>query len=202
MIKRSDKEWKEKMRKRKMIHTITLVARSIAIGIVIVLCIKLFFLEEIQAMTKHHVFAKVMQKESDLMAVVSELDELEKNQGIEFIHRSVNEDNVVAYKNVKNKKISSVFNEFCLIVIHNKKAESGIIVFAIYPLLDILCEDGYEYGFYYNMQDKPIYIENGEECSSEFEKSELWRHVHYKTEKITDNWWYYEEQYKVNAVKR
>lgn len=190
------------MRKHKIIHIITLVARSVAIGIVIVLCIKLFFLEEIQAMTKHHVFAKVMQKESDLMAVVSELDELEKNQGIEFIHRSVSEDDVVAYKNLKNKKISSVFNEFCLIDIHKRKAENEIIVFAIYPLLDILCEDCYEYGFYYNMQNKPIYIENGEECSSEFEKSELWRHVHYKTEKITDNWWYYEEQYKVKAVKR
>ena len=190
------------MRKHKIIHIVTMVARSVAIGMAIVLCIKLFFLEEIQAMTKHHVFAKVMQKESDLMAVVSELDELE-NQGIEFIHRSVNEDGVVAYKNLKNKKISNVFNEFCLIGVLNRKAESGIIVFTIQHLfLDILCENVYEYGFYYNMQDKPIYIENGEECSSEFEKSELWRHVHYKTEKITDNWWYYEEQYKVKAVKR
>lgn len=190
------------IKKHKRIHIITIVARAVAIGIVIVLCVKLFFLEEIQAMTKHHVFAKVMQKESDLMAVVSELDELEKNQDIKFIHRSVNEGDVVAYKNVKNKKISNVFNEFCLIGVLNRKAESGIIVFTIYPLLDILCEDGYAYGFYYNMSDKPIYIENGEECSSEFEKSELWRHMHYKTEKITDNWWYYEEQYKVKAVKR
>lgn len=190
------------LNKRKIMCTMTIIARTVVIGIAMVFYIKLFFLEEIQSMTKHHISAKVIQKESDLMAVVSELDELEKNQNIKFIHRNVDEGDVVAYKNVKNKKISNVFNEFSLIGVFNGKAESGIVVFYIYPLLDILCEEGYAYGFYYNMQDKPIYVGNGEECSSEFEKSELWMDVHYKTEKITDNWWYYEEQYKANVGKR
>lgn len=174
---------------------------SVAVSIVLVLCIMFFFQEEIQSVEKHYISEKVMQKENDLLEVVSELDELEKDQDIRYLHRRLDEGDMVAYKSLSNNKISNVFNEFGLNAILNQKEESGIIVFSIYPVLSILCEDGYAYGFYYNMLDKPIYVENGEECSLEFEKSEIGWHMHYKTEKIADNWWYYEEYYKVKFGK-
>lgn len=186
------------MNKRKCIMTIIIMV----VSIVLVWGAMWIFREEIQSMAKHYISARVIQKENDLLAVVSELDTLEKDQDIRFLHRSVDEGDAVAYKSLDNKEISIVFKEFDLNGIFNQKEENGIIVFYIYPILSLLCEEGYAYGFYYSVSDKPMYIENGEECSLEFEKDEIGRHMHYKTEKISDNWWYYEENYRVYFGKR
>ncbi|MBD5549659.1 MAG: hypothetical protein HDQ96_00545 [Lachnospiraceae bacterium] len=55
--------------------------------------------------------------------------------------------------------------------------------------------DGYECGFYYSEDDKPIdavWDHKMGEDETEFEDLIFYGKYWYRTEKITDNWWFYE----------
>ena len=49
------------------------------------------------------------------------------------------------------------------------------------------------YGFYYNPTDLPIDAWTGEVCEAEFDEDYWLMGRHYRTEKVMDPWWYYEE---------
>lgn len=148
----------------------------------------------IQSLTKKIVSRKIEERETELLELVEEINSQEI---VQTIHLWMSEDNIVPYKDIDNKNISEVFENFSLIAIWNKIDTNGYMYFAVYPYWRYI-GSGYKFGFYYSMDDKAINIFSGDYVESDKKiyieiplQGEMW----YRTEKITDNWWYYEYQW-------
>lgn len=155
----------------------------VLIGVITIIGLRLPLIENhMRKIAQKYVSCKVTKKENELFNLIGKYTDEGKNI---YIHYNDENENVVPYKKLNDEEITAVFKEFHLICI--RYDEKGNVVFTIYPYMELLI-DGYENGFFYSKEDKPIEGEN-----LEFEKEDAWTYQWYRTEKIIDNWWYYEE---------
>lgn len=179
---------------------------TITIIILIFLLIILFFFakhlltkyaEQIQSYIKSSITAKVEASEEELIQVIAEIDSQEIPR---YVHRRMKDEDTILLKELDNDKVTKVFREFSLVLIDNNldNSEGGYVLFAISSDVTYLVWGDYGYGFYYSEEDIPINIVTGVnvDCNTkvydEWIPSIKWW---YRTEKITDNWWYYEMQW-------
>ena len=175
---------------RKIIFIIMIL---LVIFTIFILCIKFLFQKQVKYIIKSSLCFNVLKKEDELLEVISILNEGDTPV---CIHRNQKRESMVPYKELGDKKISRTFKDFQLIGIDSN--EKGYVAFTVYPYADLLW-DGYLYGFYYSEDDEPVDIRTGEKCDLEFEGDGL-TYFWYRTEKIADNWWYYESIFKVNFL--
>lgn len=142
--------------------------------------------DQIRELSKRSICNKVVKQEETLSQLIGRYMKEDRNL---FIHLSQENGDVIPYKQLKDKEITKTFKQFKLIGIDYKK--NGDMVFYVYPYLDLLIE-GYISGFYYSEQDEPISGDGEEIGDLEYESDGLYYHW-YKTEKITEHWWYFEE---------
>ena len=155
--------------------------------------------EQIQGLIKNKVSSDVMKREEELIQVIAEIDSQEIPR---YVHRYpwMKDEDTIPFKELDNDKITKVFKEFSLILIQNDmdNSEGGFVAFTISSDVTHLVWGDYRYGFYYSEEDSPIDITTGSkvDCNTKVH-GELMPYIKYwyKTEKITDNWWYYEEQW-------
>lgn len=95
---------------------------------------------------------------------------------------------------MEDERIDKVFKEFFLLRIGEDFDDDESIVFAVRPTVICALWDDYMYDFYYTENDKPIDVVWGHDVEeNEFEAVEVgFGKYWYRTEKITDNWWFYE----------
>lgn len=181
---------------RKVKKSVYIFLYILLIFAAMLLIIKFCFKYQARELFKRYIFSKVMAKEDDLERIV----EIYGGEGADFmIHRSDEGEGVIAYKALGDKEIAKMFWEFHLINISFKN--ENMVRFAIYPYIDFLWWEGYTTGFYYSKDDQPLDL-IGKPCELEYEEDGL-IYVWYKTEKIMDNWWYYEWMMvpKINVKK-
>lgn len=143
--------------------------------------------EQLRYKIRERMFAKVIKYEKELMETVEECED-EKIPWL--IVRNPKDGRGISHKKLNDGRIKKTFRAFRLLMI--SKYEDGSVNFTVYsPVVNYVWDD-YRYGFYYSKDDKAINVlEGGEECETEFEKKFI-GYYWYRTEKITDNWWYYE----------
>lgn len=150
-----------------------------------------FGAEKIQSRMKKQVCNKVLMNEDVLSEIVKEdlsketlfykETEMDINSSIKYVY----------YKNLEDERIDKVFKDFHLWSIRKDLDES--IVFAVKPTVISVLWDYYMCGFYYTENDEPIDVEWGHDVKeNEFEALGGFGKYWYRTEKITDNWWFYE----------
>lgn len=149
--------------------------------------------EIIQNWNKKLIINKVIEKESELLIII---DKINSQEFVSTIHRWRNEPNILSYKKIDDKDITKIFKEFSLISIINSMNDSEIkhVVFAIYPYWKYVGSD-YQCGFYFSEDNEAIniytikYIHSDNKIYMEIpNRGKAW----YRTEKIIDNWWFYE----------
>lgn len=143
--------------------------------------------DQIRDWSKKHIFYKVTKQEDELSRLIGRYAEKDKNV---LIHLDHEDNRVIPYKKLNDEEISKVFNEFHLMAIRYDEDEN--MIFYIYPYMGLLIE-GYSNGFYYSPQDEPIGGWGEEIGDLEFEDYGWKIYRWYKTEKILDHWWYFEE---------
>lgn len=156
-----------------------------------VLCSKYFFEEQIKEIIRERISNQVCKDKSILEELVAEISE---RNDLQNIHISERGQNTITYKDLDEPLFTKMFNKFYLIMIRNEldQLENPYAVFYVYPSAGLLW-DGYSYGFYYSCCNEPIDIYNGKKCELEFDgKMGFYDNYHYKTNHITENWWYYE----------
>lgn len=155
------------------------------------------YAEQVQGVIKNSVTAKVKAREAELNEVVVEMTDPDFPKAIARWNRG---ENVVFYKELNNAKVSKIFDDFSTSVIANNmdKPEGGYVNFFTSSFAAYLAWGDYEYGFYYSKEDKPIEVFMGTEIDSDtkvYQELDSFIKYWYRTEKITDNWWYYEAQW-------
>jgi len=176
---------------------------SLILGVIVLVagmfCYMYFNASNIQNKLKEKVCESVLEHEIDLLEIV---DACKKKEGSFLILDKENDDNSLYYKNLDNKTINEIFKAFKLVAIY--KINDETILFTVKPSILNALWVGYGYGFYYTETDRPVdAFWRGDECDEEKEGvildiGEYW----YKTEQISDNWWFYEgelELYSVNV---
>lgn len=187
------KKTKRKIFKNK--NRIILLCFGVSALIAGVICYLYFGAEHIQRRIKEKICEKVIEHEAELLEIVEESQEevtlfcrkIENDAGNDQHER-------IYYKELNDKIISSTFRDFFLYMIN--KESDGSVQFHIRPsIVNYFLWDDYRCGFYYSEDDKPIdaawYNKMGED-ETEFEAVMPFGKYWYKTEKITDNWWFYE----------
>ena len=181
--------------------------RKKIILIVLIILIALFFgvymlrkhSEQIQGLIKNKVSYDVINKEKELNDIIAEMrnPEFPKEINHWFVSLTRDED-ILSYTELDNDKITNIYNEFSLWYIsnHMDNSECNYAAFAIFHHPACLVWGDYRYGFYYSEEDKPIDIYGHTTTDSNTKiyvdciDFEYW----YRTEKITDNWWFFEAQ--------
>ena len=150
-----------------------------------------FGAEQIQRKIKERVCNKVIKQE-DVLLEIAEKEWLEEI--LYFKETQTDIDSSIKYtyyKELKDERVDKVFEEFFLMRISKNWDES--IVFEIRPTVVCALWDDYMYGFYYTETDEPIDVVWGKDMEeNEFEAVMDIGKYWYRTEKITDHWWYYE----------
>lgn len=142
--------------------------------------------KQIQSLIKYKVSSDVVKKQDELYEAV-----------VEICRESGEKEKGISYKELNNDKISKVYNDFSLAYIINSmdNSECGYIEFSIINYHQIHPKRHYDCGFYYSEEDMPVDTLTGNYVESDTAVYETWPfyiHFWYRTEKITDNWWYYE----------
>lgn len=163
---------------------ILLLISFLFLSIIFLVCIN------IKNITKKATCTKIVEHRKELIEVVIDIKDIEYP---ELIHNYENSDYGVSYRYLNNDKITNIFHKFKLISIWkelNKK--NRFTNFKIDSFASKIWF-GYSYGFYYSDEDKAIDVTTGEECELYFDRENQLRKGWYRTEKIIDNWWYYED---------
>ena len=99
---------------------------------------------------------------------------------------------------IKNKVSSYVVKnqaELYETVVEMNNLERGYVEFFVFEYW-IHSSRFYRCGFYYSEEDVPVDVFSGDYVDSDTTVYETWpifMHYWYRTDKIMDNWWYYEE---------
>ena len=170
------------------------ILASTLIIIVIMIMLAFFMEKQIKNVIKKKISAQVVKNEELLMEVVERIEGKDNYT----IHKSISDKEetgrtVICYKDLDDESVFKVFKLFHLIQIDNGIRNQQVVNFLVYPYAGILW-NGYYYGFYYSSEDEPIdAFGDFNNCELEFEKEiPLVGYYHYRTERITTNWWYYE----------
>ena len=152
-----------------------------------------FGAEQIQHRMKERICDEVITHKDELLGIIeecpSETSILSFEKDDEDSQSGLYKE--IYYKDLQIKEINKVFKDFRLIWILKEANES--VVFAIKPTVASALWDNYGCGFYYTKNDKPMDIWAGRETQeTEFYEIEFTFRRWYRTEKITDNWWFYE----------
>lgn len=180
------------LKKRKKILVKTLVVSLVVVSLF--LCCKFLLREQITGLIKWSVGNQIIKREEELLDLVEEMRE---ETTPEYIYAKMNDtdSDMVYYKTIDSEHVEKIFKYFRLLLIKNEmdKQENRYVRFQIYPYMDLLWE-GYAYGFYYSDSDKPIDMISGKECSLQFVVEDPWTTYSYKTERIADKWWFFEQE--------
>ena len=129
--------------------------------------------------------ASHIQNQDDLLITIEEFKGSQKE--ILFYNNKNQGSETCCYKELNNKTVNKVFKDFRLAEIRCLK--SGTVIFSVRPTIISSLRDTYLYGFYYTGG-------NQLECDAAIEGEEIiyggkyW----YKTEKIDENWYFYESK--------
>ena len=147
-----------------------------------------FNASHIQNRIKEKVCAAVLKHEDDLLAAINEC---KNNQKRMLIYNDTDQDSelygIYYYKKLNSKTVNKVFKKFRLSGMYCGK--NDLVEFLITPTIVSSLRDTYLYGFYYTGG-------NQLECDAAIEGEEIiyggkyW----YKTEKIDENWYFYESK--------
>ena len=188
------------MGKKKIIRFVVFILMCCLICII---CSKFFWEEQLKGIIRERISAQVRKEKSTLEELVAEFSE---ESDFQEIHRSEEGENCIAYKDLDDPLVTKVFNKFHLLMINSElnRLEDQHVAFHIYSSASLLWE-GYIYGFYYSSSDEPIdVVYRREKCELEFDnKIGFYNRYHYKTNRIAENWWYYECRCYTNSnIKR
>lgn len=166
---------------------------GILLFMIAIICCLYFGEKQIQRMMQKILCAKVIKYEEELLEIAKECPSEEALYCFES-----NEDNgdeyfkTIYYKDLKDENVDRVFRTFLLRKIDKRDDDS--VEFAVRPTVIYALWGDYRQGFYYTENDEPVDVVYGSEVKeTEFETTivGLWTYW-YRTEKITDNFWYYE----------
>lgn len=173
----------------------------ILIGIVLVMavvvCCLHFGEKQIQRMMQKNICAKVIKYEEELLEIVkacpskTALRDSEVDEDDNTTYREI------YYKDLEDENVNRVFKTFRLM--HISSWWDGCVDFWVDPTDICIFWDyhNYFYGFYYTENDEPVDVVWGtevEETEFEYTDADIGSYW-YRTEKITDNWWYYEAKW-------
>lgn len=155
------------------------------------------YAEQVQNFIKGSVSAKVEARTEELDEVIAEIN---IQNFPEAVIRWNKDEAATFYKELQNDKITKIFNDFSLVSIEDRmdNPEGGYVSFCILSYVAKLAWGDYDFGFYYSEEDEPIIIMSGikiAERTKVSEESDPFVRYWYRTEKITDNWWYFEIQW-------
>lgn len=181
-------------KKRKRFWVIFIIIFFIAL----IPLIKCLLTDQMQHLIKKSLMVKVAAGQTELNEAIAEM----KNQDLPDVIRRTKTDGESNGES-DNEIITKVFNEFPVAYIRNEmdNSECGYIFFNTSSSLVDLVPRNCIYGFYYSEEDKPLDI-FGRNCIASNTKVEvdlsLYNMYWCWTEKITDNWWYYEAHFTSN----
>lgn len=165
-----------------------------------VVCCIYFGEKQIQYMAKKQVCRNVIKHEDELRDIVKKCP---LEEALYYYER----DNdyayykTVYYKDLEDENLNRIFRGFKLMSID--KDEDNNVEFNIRPTVAVVLWGDYGYGFYYTETDEPIDVVCGREViETEFEIDTGDFIYWYRTERITENFWYYETKIEWYAVKR
>lgn len=168
---------------------------GILLVLAVIICCLHFGEKQIQRMMKKRLCAKVIKYEEELLEIVKNLDDGQKL----YIQKKDKDDSneyfkTIYYKDLEDENVDRMFRTFRLIMVTNSVySRDGSVEFYIDPTVISALWDDYMYGFYYTENDEPVDVVWGTEVKeTEFEHTADFGRYWYRTEKITDNWWYYE----------
>ncbi len=162
--------------------------------------VKYLLPEQIQRFVKNRVTVKVAARQAELNEAIAEM----KSQDLPDAIVRIKSDGE-SYEELDNEKISAVFNELPVVSIRNKmnNSEGGYVFFTVSTSLIDSVPRNYKYGFYYSEEDKPLDIFFGDNIASntKVEVDMMFSNKYYYwTEKITDNWWYFDAYFTTNRA--
>lgn len=154
----------------------------------------------IQDRTKEKVCAAVLNYEDDLLAAVNECKDNQKRM---LIYKDTDQDSelygIYYYKKLNSKTVNKVFKKFRLAYINCY--EDDLVDFLVTPtIIRFYLWGNYTYGFYYTAKNQSVIIFNGDDSDTDIE-IEIYdtifggKHWH-RTDKIDDNWYFYEDKVK------
>lgn len=181
-----------KRMERKIIEKKIWIFIVVLIAILGIISYLYFGEEQIQRRIRGQIYNKVIEQEDELSKIVEEgaLDEILYFKEVKpDIDSSIK---FTCYRELEDERINKVFQEFFLMSISGDPEEA--IVFAVRPTVVSALWDDYMYGFYYTENDEPIDVVWGEDVEENEFESEIvgFGGYWYRTEKITDHWWFYE----------
>lgn len=174
------------VKRKKVIH----ICIGILLFTIVEICCLYFGEEQIQYAMKKQICANVIRYEDMLLEVVRECpSEVLLHY---FKKDNYESDRTIYYKDLNNESVNKIFRTFQLISIDKK--EDNSVEFQTYPRIITALWGYYMYGFYYTENDEPVDVVDGSEVTeTEFETTIVGQWTYwYHTEKITDNFWYYE----------
>lgn len=160
-----------------------------------VICYLYFGAEHIQHRIKERICAKVIEHKAELLEIVEKSQE-EVALTYREIENDANDNQyelIYYYKELNDEIINRAFRDFYLSMI-NKQSDGSVRFHVRHSIVSILWDD-YRCGFYYSEDDKPIdavWTHKMDEDETEFEDLIYYGKYWYRTEKIMDNWWFYE----------
>lgn len=158
-----------------------------------VICGLYFGEKQIQHIMQKNIYSKVIKYQEELLEIAKECP---SEEALYCFERD--EDNsdeyfkTIYYKDLKDENVDKVFRTFPLQKI--EKRDGNSVEFTVRPTVIYALWGAYWHGFYYTETDEPVDVVGGSEVKeTEFETRivGLWTYW-YRTEKITDNFWYYE----------
>ena len=153
-----------------------------------------FNASHIQNRIKEKVCAAVLKHQDDLLTTIEEFKGSQKE--ILFYNNKNQGSETCCYKELNNKTVNKVFKDFRLAEIRCLK--SGTVIFSVWPTIISSLRDTYLYGFYYTADYQPMMTFKGIECDADIEIEDIlyggryW----YRTEKIDDHWYFYQDKVK------
>lgn len=193
---------KQNEKRRKILPIlIGILLVMIVVILIAVICWLHFGEKQKQNMTQKIVSVKVIKHEEKLLEIAKNLDEnamLRSYESDEDYDTFTN----TYYMDVDDENVNRMFKTFNLNKV-SKMFGDGSVAFDIDPVstFSFLWSDC-DYGFYYTENDEPenvywvntIWVNEMEGTEAEYTIEGFGRY-YYRTEKITDNWWYYEAKW-------
>lgn len=186
--------------KKKYVRRIMIILLSCFIFMIGRIFYLYFNAAHIQNRIKEKVCAAVLKHEDDLLAAINEC---KNNQKRMLIYNDTDQDSelygIYYYKKLNSKTVNKVFKKFRLAYINCY--EDDLVDFLVTPsMIRFYLWGNYTYGFYYTAKNQPVIIFNGDDCDTDTEieiYDIIFRGNHwYRTEKIDDNWYFYEDKVK------